>query len=193
MGACFISDAVVAGSAREAWDYLYKRDLRMCGDDPYSGSFATCSFYGVSHTLRGNATKENIERAQALVDKHSEFVDKREARAIDVGISELALETVKAEKPKGRPSTKYVVIDSEGAERVYGSLADAKKSAEKIMRDSSGGRVNIQKRSVYPDGDSAILSYHKERRILKKTPKRVPKNAKLVERHLYLVYGWAAE
>ncbi len=197
MGACFVTDTVVAESANAAWNHLYHQCLREYGEDPYNGSFSTCDFEGVEKTFEGKATKANLSKASKFIEKRSDDCCKWSAYAVDCGVDKYNLVTLKLRKTSGRPVTKFVVVCDdkyEGQmELVFDSLADAKAFAEKIAWDKPDGAVRIQKKAVYPNGRADGFVVEKKVRSLKSKPKTIPKGARLSELHVYMFYAWAAE
>ena len=193
MGAVFIMDTREGTSADAAWDKLYRDSIRVYGDDAYNGSFSTCSFRGVRETLGDSATSKKISEARKFAWHERDNVYKGIAYAVDCGITEYVVVSVRAKRAKGRPKTKFVVVvpHEEVQERVFDSLEDAKKGAS--VAALRYGFSEIQKRSVYSDGNFSVQQYERVEKKYKTRPKRVPKGASVEARHLYLFYGMAAE
>ncbi len=192
MGAEFItSGKVIAGNAKAAFNWVVEQDEYEYGHEMYNGSFTTTDFAGVRKTLDGKYTPNKAKRAYAFIEKDADNVAKRDAWAVDLGVVDYTVTRVKARKvtSKGKAKTKYVVCYDDHGEAFYDTLDAAKNFALKKALNSNN--VTIEKRAVY-QGGSAIMKFERVQRQYKKRPTRVPKDATVVERHMYVFYAWAA-
>ena len=194
MGACDCASGVVTGySANQAYADLVEDCIYEGGNDPYSGTFSTCSLVRV-HKIADKFSEKNVKVGEKMLYGLLEKGDiyKRTAHGADLGVDHYEIIRPKFKKIAGTPKVMFCVeCDRDTYPKRFTTMKDAQAYALK-MSVSQNMEYYVTKRYCYLNGNEKIGVAEPDVRICKSKPKKIPKNAVLREVHKYYFVGLAA-
>lgn len=194
MGACSVSEMRNGESAARVFEEIRETCIAEHGDNEYNGTFSTCDFCGITLRMPGAFTNANIRAATQYIYKHIDEVGKRNAYAIDMGISHYEIIKPRIIPVKSKPELRFFIASYGGKKenRTFKTLREAKEYVSGLVRDRED-YFYIGKCYINEKGSDALFRAEFDTKIRKKKPARVPKGAVVKEIHAYYFYGMAAE
>lgn len=185
MGSCsfiHVEDGINVGAA---FSSAVADAICEYGKDPYNGTISTCNL-GYCKKIADKYSKTVEKEAYKFVTDNDYGDGKRVAYALDMGVSEYLVRTV---KKVTKPScVKYKVLDEfyHSVISSFKTKQEAEQAAEKYAI-KKGDPVFVMKE----EGSSS--HYYIEEKTYKTKPNLKPmKNREVLEIHKYMFYGWAA-
>lgn len=198
MGAESFQKEIIGTSARECYDYLVDEAINEYGQSIYNGTIATCDF-GVCTLKFDKYLKSNEKKAEDHID-FKDNGDKWRTDYVDLGVIEYELITIKKEKRKysSKYKLKYVILEKCGDRYVqtnysFEKIKNAEEQAIKLSLENIDKKYRVSKEYVVVEGNNINFDLIVEKKVCKNKPKVTLKpNQKLIEKHKYIFYGWAA-
>lgn len=194
MGAQSFYHTIEAYSPQQAFQMLYDDAVYERGNDPYSGTIATCGLGSCQKTF-STYKPENIEEANAIINR-LEYGQKWRADFIDLGVVETQEITVKKNVKPYTADYKFLYgVYFSHTDKLVSSRATFKTKGEAdnhaIALTLDGKDVQVRRRPVNQKGNDVVSTFEI---IQKKTNKRTTKkkNTVIKEKHKYIFFGWAA-
>lgn len=192
-----------AKNAKSGFRQLSEDAIYEYGNDAYNGTISTTSFVGVTKTVADKYTKTAEKTAVKYIENH-DFGRKWECRAVDCGVVEYRIITVKKDtsfKSKGAPKyeTRFVVVTDwngrQALDQTFANQTEAVKAwGEAVRRGKvpADAYVTIVKKPVLVSGQAEVARVVPVVKTYKSRPKNIPAGAVVEEIHRYAYYGWAS-
>lgn len=203
MGATNFLHFANAKTAKAGFYQLTEDAIYEYGNDGYNGTISTTSFVGVTKTVADKYTKTAEKAAVKYIENH-DFGRKWECRAVDCGVVEYRVITVKKDtsfKSCGAPKyeTRFVVVTDWNQKQVldetFANQTEAIKAwGEAVRRGKVDANtyVTIVKKPVLVAGRAEVARIVPVVKTYKSRPKNIPAGAVLEEIHRFAYYGWAS-
>ena len=200
MGACGFVQVVDAASARQGFEILSDNARAMYGYDAYNGTISTTRFRGVAEKVADKWTKTSEKKALKLADELLDRCPKWECRAIDCGVVEYRITTLKKNTSHTATAAKYQTrfvlhdaLEKRIGSKSYATQAEAKTALLNLFKE---GKIDqgafIVKEPVLVSGDPKVSAFYTAVKTSKSRPKSVPADAIVEEIHRFVLCGVAA-
>lgn len=198
MSAESFEEEIVGVSAEECYNYLVSKAISEYGDSIYNGTISTCDL-GFCTLSFDTYLKSNEKKAREYIE-YKDYGDKWRTDYVDLGVMEYELITIKKEKRlySAKYKLKYVILEKVGDVYIqtnyyFDKSIDAEKEAIKLSLENIDKKYRISKEYVAISGNNINSDLIVEKKTYKNKPKlKLKSNQKIIEKHKYIFYGWAA-
>ena len=195
MGACSVQKTLSGYDVNEVFAEITAAARELYGNDSYSGHIGLCDLTCCDKKFAGMCSKENMDVAKGIIDSALDKIGRNTCHYIDLGIVSYDVVKVKIEQTKTvTPKFELMyVVHEESTNKVLFRDKSKKVCEEKMLELGFTYDCILCKEYSLVSGSRFVAQTNKTVKSYNKKPKTIPKGAKLMEKHKYVFYGWAAE